>query len=1487
MGRVRVHGLEVRVENVRGSYREGVSPDGKAWRNRLAAHYGYFAGTRGADGDPVDVFVGPFPESESVWVINQRHVGGKSGFDEHKCLVGFHTEQQARDAYRDSFDRDWTGLASIVACTFSQLKWWLRSGNHKTPFQASNLPPVGDNTMLDKVLWGADAQPVTTTLARLMYGLRVSDADAGLMLDAVSIDDLMTDPDIEAVPVYDALVVEVASMTRKMELLRKTMESAGSTVKPTEVTIADPVRSRGVLQVMVLFSMSDGQTVSVWFHNPDTTPAKLTPMDELVSWRWSINKKDVTIVVAPERGSELNIREVSRRMMRLVEKNSEAFQKANTKSAERAAATEAIKAEIVVLEGTLAGLQRKIEVAKVSKEDEASSVSRQIMALQAKQSATFKLIEAERIYGAGADTVKLEELMNQYDDLADQIRALRGEEAQGRNSWATWQELRANEANRNLPSKTMAARLSEALVALGWKSEPVQDGYSTFKGTSEVVLRPYSLERKTTGVEIHGSNVSFLGGDDVQKTALAIDREEWLQSSTYVTDDGETITDEDSPLFGKTIEFAHAVDSITGAVESAGGTLIWGDFNASLRNGSLIDSADVPSHFGVSAQFGLGDVVCGRAAISELGEVTVYSGANGEDVAAKSASPADYSGVIVGLLKAARTTPEVAAEFEIYREGNGENGKVDSVYPALYAMNDALDNMDVPAGTFYGVNVKTGDVIYSFQARTEILKASKRVNKAEFDKLMGLALRWGNKERGQYSTDWLERNAPSYLALRHGVDKEWAGKAFTQWTLGDAGIDVPVEVDPTIQREMDDELTYARQGTYSPSYLVENRSGALVRYFGENQSVSVAHKTALADAWEARTQTEGNTPIETVDAAYKFDNATDAFKEWVAGSVQDVDYSPFTSAMMMDKKAKELGASVAWDVSYATLDSANTFDVEKYNSQCLSVANAFKKTLGDDSDSAFEAYEKVVKASVMLGKNAISKIEKEVSRSNGKFRPVDVYLYDSAKEEDEGEDFDPQAEFDAAPELDDEDKEADAVLDGDFRGHPFRGNQYKKADRASGSAVNASIRAKTAERRGDSKSATKAHETAHHAHKAAGVEATGKAKKYHKVMAAFHGGKAGVKLDSVEGSVLDDSANWHSQTMEAMKRKDDAALRFILKDATQAAEAGEKFGNPKSGQYRDEAHYASMEIQRRKKGGTRVLDSAQDDALPFAWMLDDASEEYPGTVIGVITKDGATAGRAHIGGDGKAMVFVGSEGTERVKYPSGRAATWSDDDADLMMETLLVSPKDRADMNKPAVVDNDATRLNAADALMSKDAIMSDDPKAIEKLQAKLAALSLRQEFMKKANKFFKKGDDAGLLAMGLTQGQVNTMKRGDFAGRIGFADYLLTNNNGVMAATRKRLDALIAAKMKEADVPETRDPVVVPDVPAVPEFDPIKAVDTAYLQTFVDGTADLFAADVLERLEPMFAKYETDAPMMELLNRAAEAYSDAAVKAAQAALAG
>lgn len=63
-----------------------------------------------------------------------------------------------------------------------------------------------------------------------------------------------------------------------------------------------------------------------------------------------------------------------------------------------------------------------------------------------------------------------------------------------------------------------------------------------------------------------------------------------------------------------------------------------------------------------------------------------------------------------------------------------------------------------------------------------------------------------------------------------------------------------------------------------------------------------------------------------------------------------------------------------------------------------------------------------------------------------------------------------------------------------------------------------------------------------------------------------------------------DEENWHTRTQMKMETHSEDQLRGIHKDATETAEIGEKsgFDPKKTGKYRDEAHYASMELKKRQ-----------------------------------------------------------------------------------------------------------------------------------------------------------------------------------------------------------------------------------------------------------------------------------------------------------------
>ena len=100
--------------------------------------------------------------------------------------------------------------------------------------------------------------------------------------------------------------------------------------------------------------------------------------------------------------------------------------------------------------------------------------------------------------------------------------------------------------------------------------------------------------------------------------------------------------------------------------------------------------------------------------------------------------------------------------------------------------------------------------------------------------------------------------------------------------------------------------------------------------------------------------------------------------------------------------------------------------------------------------------------------------------------------------------------------------------------------------------------------------------------------------------------------------------------------------------------------------------------------------------------------------------------------------------------------------------------------------------------------ISSDDPQAVEKLEAKLAALEKHQELMKAANVAIRMKDptegDAKLAELGYTPEDIAKLRAPDFCGRIGYPAYLLQNNNANIRRIRGRIEEL---KKRTENTPE------------------------------------------------------------------------------------
>jgi len=129
-GHTEYQGIPIAIENRKGSVRKGVDKDGKPWRTVMKHPYGYLKKTKGADGEEVDVYVGPDKKAPNAYVVHQHKSDGK-GFDEDKVMVGFKDEAAAKDGYLKHYN-DPKFLGPISEVAIDRLKELIATGEKLT-----------------------------------------------------------------------------------------------------------------------------------------------------------------------------------------------------------------------------------------------------------------------------------------------------------------------------------------------------------------------------------------------------------------------------------------------------------------------------------------------------------------------------------------------------------------------------------------------------------------------------------------------------------------------------------------------------------------------------------------------------------------------------------------------------------------------------------------------------------------------------------------------------------------------------------------------------------------------------------------------------------------------------------------------------------------------------------------------------------------------------------------------------------------------------------------------------------------------------------------------------------------------------------------------------------------------------------------------------------------------------------------------------------
>lgn len=129
-------GFRIAIENPAGSTRHWFDLDGKQTGETQMYHdYGYFEDHEGADGEELDVYLGPDEHAPFVYLVSQMKAPDFKRKDEQKVMAGFPSFDAARLAYMKHRNDGDAAIGAILAVSMDRFRRKLRlrrSGGHIT-----------------------------------------------------------------------------------------------------------------------------------------------------------------------------------------------------------------------------------------------------------------------------------------------------------------------------------------------------------------------------------------------------------------------------------------------------------------------------------------------------------------------------------------------------------------------------------------------------------------------------------------------------------------------------------------------------------------------------------------------------------------------------------------------------------------------------------------------------------------------------------------------------------------------------------------------------------------------------------------------------------------------------------------------------------------------------------------------------------------------------------------------------------------------------------------------------------------------------------------------------------------------------------------------------------------------------------------------------------------------------------------------------------
>lgn len=273
-----------------------------------------------------------FTDNEPWYVVNL--VDQQNIFLASVAVLGATSAEHAVNMSLRTFNGDFCGVATASPYDVPEAQAFvlkrLLDNEARAMFKArvnyEELEKIRKRLTLTPAVWNGSADIVShKNVGDLVSDMARNDYDSELVTKA-SPDSIQSEVmEGSETDQYDSIVTQVSRLDAWSKRIMIAMGDAADNVKPVNVTTTEPFKKNGVVNVAQIYELSDGQTVTIVYHNPDSTPARLDPKDILTSWKFLLNKRDVTAALQPKSGKDVNVKDLAKRILKIAEANSARF----------------------------------------------------------------------------------------------------------------------------------------------------------------------------------------------------------------------------------------------------------------------------------------------------------------------------------------------------------------------------------------------------------------------------------------------------------------------------------------------------------------------------------------------------------------------------------------------------------------------------------------------------------------------------------------------------------------------------------------------------------------------------------------------------------------------------------------------------------------------------------------------------------------------------------------------------------------------------------------------------------------------------------------------------------------------------------------------------------------------------------------------------------------------------------------------------------